>query len=69
MDVAILHEEFVEGSALGHQVMMMMTMMRMMTIMMMMTVMAMMATMTMMMRRKVRLLLQLVCLQSSKKHS
>ena len=33
MDVAILHEEFVEGDALGHQVMIM-TMMTMMMMMM-----------------------------------
>ena len=39
MDVAILHEEFVEGSALGHQVMMMMIMMMMMMIKMMMIIM------------------------------
>ena len=35
MDVAILHEEFVEGDALGHQVMIMTTMMTMMVVMLM----------------------------------
>ena len=34
MDVAILHEEFVEGDALGHQVMIMTMMMMMMMMLM-----------------------------------
>ena len=41
MDVAILHEEFVEGDALGHQVMIMTMVMMMMMVMMLMVIMIM----------------------------
>ena len=41
MDVAILHEEFVEGDALGHQVMIMTMVMMMMLVMMVMVIMIM----------------------------
>ena len=49
MDVAILHEEFVEGDALGHQVMIMTMMMMMKMMMMMMMVMMLMVIMIMIM--------------------